>query len=105
MDTATYSNLKILDDDDGTTVAERGMVDTNGESAVIRDWNFETGKYSEVDRLTEAKIKRTSKGVSMLTGVSQGLVRMVGVPKENAVRTLKLQHGKGLPLTPPQDEA
>lgn len=99
MDTSEIENLKIVDEDDGTTYCERGVVHTNGEAAVIYDWDPKRGKFIQKDRLTEANIKRGNKNTSQLTGVSQDLLNNVGVPKDKAILHLKLHHEQGKPLT------
>ena len=91
--------MKIVDDDDGTVICTRGLVQTNGEAAAIYDWDTARGKYVQKDRLTEVKMKRAGKNTTLLTGVSQHLMREIRVPKEQAMMNLKLLQGQGKPLT------
>lgn len=94
MDTQTLYDLRIEDADDGTVVATNGVVSTNGGSAVIYDWDDERGKPRQVDRLTDCQIKRSTKDTTLLVGTSQELVRVVGIDKEKALRTLRLLHNR-----------
>jgi hypothetical protein len=98
VDTTRQEGLKIVDDDDGTVIATRGLVQTNGESAAIYDWDTKRGKYVQKDRLSDAKMKRATKTTTLLTGISQHLIREVRVSKEQATMNLKLLHGQGKPL-------
>lgn len=93
-----FDNLKIVDDDDGTTMCERGLVQTNGDSAAIYDWDPKQGRYVQKDRLTEAKLGKTTKNSTILTGTSHQLLNEVGVVREQAVLNLKLMHDAGKPL-------
>jgi hypothetical protein len=85
--------LKIESDEDGT-IYERGLVETHGAAAAIYDWDTEKRRYVQKDRLTEATITKRRGGWT-LTGVSQGLIRTVGVPKDDARVKLILHAGKG----------
>jgi hypothetical protein len=99
LETQTIDRLKITDEDDGEVVAERGRVDINGETIKIYNWDTGLGRFKQVDRLTDAKLRTARRGTTHISGVSQYLLRTVRVPRADAVKNLKLEHGKGLPLT------
>lgn len=99
LETQTIDRLKITDEEDGSVIAERGRVDINGETIKVYEWDTEHGRFAQVDRLTDAKLRSARRGTTHISGVSQYLLRQVRVPKADAVRNFKLEHGKGLPLT------
>lgn len=99
LETQTIDRLRITDEEDGEVVAERGRVDINGETVKVYNWDPEFLRFKQVDRLTDAKLRQGAKRVTYVSGVSQYLLRQVRVPKSEAVRNFKLEHGKGLPLT------
>jgi hypothetical protein len=92
MDTRTYENCRIEDQDDGT-VLENAVVSTNGDSASIHV--FANGQPHQHDRITGAEMKQAGRDGYLLSGISRQLVDTMGVPEDKAVVHLKVLPGKG----------
>lgn len=97
MDTQEITGVKITDETDGTVVATRGTAMVNGSTVVIYDWDPERHRNVRIDRVTGAELKR-HKTVAHVKGVSQRLVREMGVATEDAHVAYKLEFGKGRAL-------
>jgi hypothetical protein len=92
MDTRTYENCRIEDEDDGTVI-ENAVVSTNGDSASIHIYT--NGHPHQHDRITGADMKILGRDGYLLTGVSRQLVDTMGVAEDKAVVHLKVQPGRG----------
>lgn len=97
LETKSVSNLRIIDEEDGTVVAERGMISCNGDTVKVYNWNPEKGKYDQVDRIKGAELKE-NKRFSRVTGVSELYRGRIGVKVEDATRSLKLEHDAAAPV-------
>lgn len=95
LDTQSIANLRIIDEEDGTVVAERGMISCNGDTVKVYDWNVAKGKYDQKDRLRGAELK-INKRFSRVIGQSE-LFRQMAIDRDARTRTLKLEHGAAKP--------
>ena len=94
VDTRTYENCRIEDQDDGT-VLDNAVVSTNGDSASIHVFDVKLGRPFQHDRITSAEMKAAGRDGYLLTGISSQLVETMGVPEDKAMVHLKVLPGKG----------
>jgi hypothetical protein len=94
VETRTYDNCRIEDEDDGTVI-ETAVVSTNGDSASIHVWDEEGRRPFQHDRITGAEMKPLGRNGYLLTGTSAQMVEVMGVPADKAIVHLKVEPGKG----------